>query len=301
MTASSFHYAAYGLAIQSGIALPFRPAGPTPSPDLTIRVGRLPRDLPVPTGGRAWSASPGVLRLDVDGVARYLVRNGREIVVEPAGGSPADLDTFLLGSVFGACLQQRGIVPLHAGAIETEAGAVVFAGGSGTGKSTLVAGLVDRGFLMLAEDVTGIVLDSCGRPVALEAFPAIRLWADAVDALAWNERARGPVRDGVEKYVVPVEAFRPGSLSVRAVFILANHNRSAIEVEPVPRGAAVRQLFHHIYRRRFLHAMGRGRDPFRVLAALAKHRPVAWLGRPSDSCPPAALADEVERRLRTKA
>lgn len=301
MTASSFHYAAYGLTVRSEIVLPFRPVPPVPSPDVTLRIGRVRPDLPAPTGGRAWRAAPGALRLDVDGVARYLARHGREIVVEPAGGDPAEVATFLLGSVFGACLQQRGIVTLHASAIETEAGAVLFAGGSGMGKSTLVAALVDRGFRMLADDVTGVVLDSDELPVALEAFPAIRLWADAVGVLSWEDRARSPVRAGLQKYVAPVQRFRPAPFLIRAVFTLDNHNRSAVEVKPVPRGAAFRELFHHIYRRQFLHGMGRSLDPFRALAALAKHRPVARLGRPSHSFPPAALADEVERRLRTGA
>ena len=43
----------------------------------------------------------------------------------------------LVGSVLVACLQQRGVLTQHAGAIETEAGAVLFLGHSGAGKSTL--------------------------------------------------------------------------------------------------------------------------------------------------------------------
>ena len=104
-----------------------------------------------------WESAPGLFLLEVDGVARYLVREGREIVVERAGNDDGAVTAFLLGSVLAACLQQRGILTLHASAMATDDGAVLFAGHSGVGKSTLMAALTERGYAMLSDDVTGIV------------------------------------------------------------------------------------------------------------------------------------------------
>ena len=61
---------------------------------------------------------------------------------DPAPGRDlyeSDVRVFLLGSCIGALLHQRGILVLHAGAIHTDKGAVLFTGPWGIGKSTLLA------------------------------------------------------------------------------------------------------------------------------------------------------------------
>ena len=90
----------------------------TPHP-VTIRLG----DVPNP--------SPGAVEIDPDcfatatqyflrihGIARYLVTNGREIVVSPdTGALPLDVRAYLLGTIFAVLCQQRGLLPLHASAV----------------------------------------------------------------------------------------------------------------------------------------------------------------------------------------
>ena len=289
---------AYGLRFRSEVPVPFRPAPPDGTPDVVIRIGSVPRTLNgLATPRLPWQAVPGAFLLEVDGVARYLARGGDEIVVEPTGGNETDVATFLLGSVLAACLQQRGIVTLHASAVETADGAVLFAGSSGAGKSTLAATLVDRGYRMLADDVTGVVIEG-GRPVALSAFPAVRLWADAVESLEWRGRAGARVRDDLEKYITPVERFRSLPLPVRAVFTLGSHNRDTIEFEAAPPGTAVDALLRYTYRKRFMRAMEHGLEHFGAVTALARGTPLFRVTRPMWPFLPAALADAIERHLR---
>ena len=299
ITAHGDCYTAYGLEFRSAIAVPFRPVTPTREPDVTVRIGPVPKTLnAIGHAGRRWQAVPGAYLLNMDGVARYLVLEGREIVVEPTGGDEADLRTFLLGSVLAACLQQRGILTLHASAVETEAGAVLFAGSSGAGKSTLLAALVDRGYRMLADDVTGIVLNAGGRPAALPAFPALRLWMDAVEALDWRAKIGARVRQELEKFEAPVERFRPSPLPVRAVFTLSSHNRNTIEIESVPAGAAFELLLRYTYRKRCVRAIGGQLEHFRIATALARRTPLSRVTRPDWPFRPGAVADAIEQRLR---
>ena len=298
MSTHASHYAVYGLCIRSEVALPFRAASPNGEPDVTIRFGPTPETLGASAERFAlWQSMPGAYLLVVEGVARYLVTGGREIVVDPTGDDAAAVSTFLLGSVLAACLQQRGIVTLHASAIETGGGAVLFAGVSGSGKSTLLAALVDRGYAMLADDITGVVLGAGGRPVALPAFPCVRLWADAVDGLAWRARTRGKVRDELEKHLTPVERFRTEPLTVGAVFTLASHNRDGFEIEPASRAVAFKELLRYTYRMKTLRGLGRQRDHFRTVGALARQVPLARVKRPAHPFRLDALTDEIEQRL----
>ena len=297
MTRAASDYAAYGLRIRSEFALPFSPASPDGEPDLLVRSGTTPEALAASrTGRRNWEAAPGLFLLKVDGVARYLVREGREIVVERAGDDDAAAIPFLLGSVLAACLQQRGVATLHASAMATDGGAVLFAGYSGLGKSTLLASLVDRGYTMVSDDVTGIVLDVEEHPVALPAFPALRLWGNAAKALRWEGRTQGRVREGIDKYLVPVERFREARLAVRMVFVLTRHNRDGIEMGTLPSADAFECLAKRTYRMRFAHALGRGREQFRALAALAARVPVVRVARPAIGL--SLSADRIEACLR---
>ena len=76
---------------------------------------------------------------------------------------------------------------------------MLFTGRPEIGKSSLLGAFVRRGYAMLADDVVGVVLDAAGRAVALPAFPSMKLWADTLQALAWQGQER--VRPELEKYI----------------------------------------------------------------------------------------------------
>ena len=313
-------YTAYGLRVRSALQLPFAllpdvpdgERGSTDEPDVTVRLGEAPATLPTPARagvrGVVWEAAPGAFVLNVDGVARYLVTGGCDVMVEPRGGDDRDVGHFLAGPVFVALLQQRGGVAFRASAVATEAGAVLFAGNSGVGKSALLASLVARGHAMLADAATAVVTDGSGRPEALPAFPRIHLWADALDALGWRGRAGETVRAGVEKYPVPAQRFHPAPAPVRAVYVLGAHNRSGIELAPILPGDAFKLLCLRTCRTPFPDAAGGGPRPgqpahFRIVSALARRTPVVHAWRPShslrvDAARLDALADRIADRLR---
>ena len=298
-------YTAYGLHVRSPIALPFgpRPGRPAGVPDVVVRFGPTPAALPAPARvrkkvGIQWEAAPGTFLMNVDGAARYLVSDGRDVLVELCGSSDSEIVGSLTGPVFAALLQQRGVVPFHASAIETRAGAVLFAGHSGSGKSSLLAALVERGYAMLADDVAGVVLDAAGRPEALAAFPVTRLWADAVHVLGWRGRTRGRVHEAVEKYLAPVERFCTSPRVVRAVFcVLASHDRDGIEVEPLRASAAFHRLWDLTYRRAFLGGLGQRPAHVCTVVTMAKRVPVVRVVRPAHPFLLDALTDRIEELL----
>ena len=264
-------YTAYGLRVRSALPLPFASLpgvpggehGSNDEPDVTVRLGEAPATLPAPARagvrGVVWEEdAPDAFVLNVDGVARYLVTGGCDVMVEPRGGDDRDVVHFLAGPVFVALLQQRGVVAFRASAVATEAGAVLFAGGSGVGKSALLAALVARGHAMLADVATAVAPGEGGGVQALPAFPRIHLWADALDGLGWRGQAGETVRAGVEKYPVPAQRFHAAPLPVRAVYVLGAHNRSGVELAPVPPGDAFELLCLRTCRTPFPDAGGRG-------------------------------------------
>ena len=184
MSSPAYAYRAYGLHVRSDVPLPFDPLpepasiGTSEPPDVTVRRGAVPETLPAgpghPIRSPLWQARPGAFLMH-EGTVRFLVTGGRDVLIDPLGSDADDVAAFFIGSPFTVLLQQRGLLTLHAAAVATEAGAVLLLGTSGSGKSSLAAALGERGYPLLADDVTGVVLDTGQRPVALPAFARQRL------------------------------------------------------------------------------------------------------------------------------
>lgn len=306
MTRSFRHYRAYGLHVHSPIDLPFAPLPGSPSgeADVTVSLGKTPAALPNPiTRNRrrkaacTWEAAKDTFLMNVPGVAGYLATGGRYVTVDPECDSDRKIGVFLAGRVLVSLLQQRGLTTFHASAIATETGAILFAGPSGIGKSSLLAALLDRGYLMLSDDVTGVTLDADGRPTVLPAFPCTRLPADTQDTVGWRERAQA--WEGIEKSMLPVESFRfhPTPLPLRAFYILTRNDRQDIGIERLPIAHTLTWLLKYTYRKRILYGMGQQRTHFRTLTA-SKDVPVSLVERPRHPFLLDMLADRIDADLR---
>jgi aryl sulfotransferase len=141
MALTCLAYTAYGLIWRMPLACPeLRPAPIGAVADVNVTYGELP-----PPQVEAISAGPlrqvttGEARFGLPGVARLLVRGGHEIIIERMAEADDEMvRLLLLGTGAALILHQRGLLPLHASAIVTQAGAVLFMGHSGVGKSTLL-------------------------------------------------------------------------------------------------------------------------------------------------------------------
>ena len=309
MTRSFRHYRAYGLHIHSQLDLPFAPllGSPSGEADVTVFLGKTPAALPNPItrkrrrGRKAactWEAAKDTFLMNVPGVAGYLATGGRSVTVDPECDSDRKIGVFLAGRILVALLQQRGLTTLHASALATETGAVLFAGPSGIGKSSLLAALLDRGYCMLSDDVTAGTLDAAKRITVLPAFPCTRLPADTLDIMGWRERAQA--WEGIEKSLLPVESFRfhPTPLPLRAFYILTRNDRLDVGIERLPISHAFRELLKYTYRKRILYGMGQQRTHFRTLTASKGCFPVSLVERPRHPFLLDMLADRVDADLR---
>ena len=288
-------YAAFGLRWRSSVTLPFATSrGPAGEPDVTVRPGETPARLPGAARGtpHVFEAVPGAALLHVADVARYFVTS-REIVIEPRGGCDEDVVTFLVGPVVAALLQMRGVLTLHAAAVEMDAGAVLLLGSSGVGKSALAAALVERGHALLADDVTGLAPAADG-VLALPAFPHMRLWADTLPAVDRRRR----VRPNLSQYWKPAARFAAAPRPVCAAFLLESHNRPDFDVEPAPSGRAFWTVWDHTYRKRLLDALGQRPTHYRIGMALARSVPFVRVRRPDHPFRLAELADRIEAHVR---
>ena len=221
--------------------------------------------------------------LDFPRVGRFLVRAGKEILIDPAPASDADeVRAYLLGTAFGMLCHQRGITPLHASAIDVADGCVAFVGASGAGKSTLVAALAQRGHEIISDDVCFLQLDGKGKVQARPGIERIRLWEDAMYALGYDGPGVEREMHGYNKYFIPVRSPRnPLKLRrLRRVYELHSAPDGAIEVTRLHGAAAVEVLMQNVYRLGLAERLGYKPRAFMVCAAAARDVPVFRLSRP---------------------
>lgn len=280
------HYSAYNLTIRSVFTLPELHASNADEEegeaDVRIGWGEIPAD--GFEGGRQIGRSLWVgrerLLLRVPGVARFLVSNGNEILVDPEPGSDDEsIRLFLLGSAFGALLFQRGYLVLHGNAVRIGDQCMVCVGRSGAGKSTLATGFMRRGFSVLADDV--VPVDAECR--ALPGFPRIKLWQDVADRLEIDTGGLPRIRPSMEKFNLPIDAGgMRESLPIRWVFVLGSGLDDEMRLEPIRGMDRFRPLRNHTYRVRYLEGMDLGAEHLRLCAKLAERIRLARLTRPGE-------------------
>ena len=222
------HYAAHAVGAQDGFA------------DFHVRVAR-------PHGVRRW-VQPQVL-FQFDGAP-------------PFNPLPADqafpmLEWGLNWCVSAHCHQY---LVLHAAVVERAGRALMLPAPPGSGKSTLCAGLVSRGWRLLSDELA-LIDPACGdlvplpRPVSLKnaSIDVIRSFAaDAVIGPTVHDTLKG----SVAHMKPPTESVRRAAETVRSRWIVVPHYRenATSRLEPLGRGRAFMKLVdsafnYHLYGR----------------------------------------------------
>ncbi|UIJ44705.1 hypothetical protein LZK98_16855 [Sphingomonas cannabina] len=243
-------------------------------PIVEIRLDKLPELLTgAPPAVHGLQAANGEALLTVTGNARYLIREGREIVVDPLpGAAERNVRLFLLGSALGILVYQRGLLPLHANAIVVEGGAVAFTGQSGAGKSTLAAHFQRAGYPVLCDDVCVVGFDDAGVPLAWPGLPRLKLWEDAAHAFGHDPAALDRAVEGLEKFHVPIGRTadaRP--VPLRRLYTLARAEDGEGRILPLRGSEAMAAVMENSYRGLYLPTLGATAAHFRQCAMLLRH------------------------------
>jgi hypothetical protein len=288
-------YSVFGLRVRSSLPLPeLFPARGRGEADVFIESGSIDE----PEGAPGLTVAANGLLLTVPEVGRFLISDGRSIRAQPIGGvDPRNVRLFLLGSAFGVLLHQRGLLPLHANAIELHGKAVAFMGASGAGKSTLAALFHDRGFRVLADDVCVVSFDASGNARACPGLPRLRLWRDALEmtgrAAEGLSRSYAGTSSQLDKFDVPISrtSMQHAGIPIAAIYLLDEGSDFAIS--RLTGIEAAEAIFENTYRGAFVAAASTHEDHWRSAVALVRSVPVFRVRRSMDVAKIDAEADSI--------
>ncbi len=295
-----FSYTAFGLQFFSQIELPeFLVAKPSNKNDVAIQIGEVPFSLESSSKGILFEANPNQFLLKIEHVAKYYIQNGNSITIQPMSGSiSSDIRVFLLGTCMGALLHQRHNLALHASAVATPRGAVLFTGSSGIGKSTLLTALLNRGNKMLTDDISAIFVNQEQVISIMPGFPRTKLWADAAKELQIDTRPLMRTRPQLEKYEYHVpKQFESTAQSVYRIYHLTVNNHDELAIKTISNMRIVQTLVINTYRPQFLDGLAMRATHFQLLSKVAKSIPVFRVSRPRSTYCLNALVDKLEHDI----
>ena len=311
-------YTVYGLNLRSDLQLPGMPSAAGASSDIAFTLEPFTRSISrAPAPGESWwyqsdwidesTGEPGLTidRSAIDGAFRIRYSDGIEFLVDadgrhirgcaPSEAGLADLVCYLTGPVLGFILRLRGVVALHASAIEVRGTAILLVGDACAGKSTTAAALAMRGFKVITEDVAALATDGDSFLVR-GGCAEIALRPDAAAAMCGSCDALPAFSETWDKRrldLLDLDAFSRGPVPLGAVYMLTNTKGipNAPCITPLPARTAMLELLANVYGNRLFHEELRLREldavhriaasvPVRVAATGAERR---FIGRFCDT------------------
>jgi len=281
---TEYSYTIFGLSFRSQLELPEFEITPAEKADISIRFGNTPDHLNnISSSGILYEAGTDAFLLKLPHIGNYLVINGNEIIIHPRPeASSEEIRLFLLGSVLGALLFQRGFLPIHGSSVKIDEKAVIIIGNSAAGKSTLAASLNQDGHSLISDDLSAISMNKSGHCVILPGIPFVKLWQDT-QSLLFPNGSFDRVRPQIKKFRVPVHN-RPGEneeIEINAIIRLATKNSPGYNIQEIKGAKKMNTLRDHVFRDQLIKGLGMPEYHFRMLSDLSNQISLFHLERPS--------------------
>lgn len=291
-------YQVHGLKLASTFALPelaSQTVDEIAEADAIIEAGKVPETIP-----HEWESDEGYLvgreeiLVSIKGVARYLVQDGRRIIIQREPQAASELvRVFLYGAGFSTLLQQRRLMPLHAGAVVLDERAIAFCGATGHGKSTLTAALVARGFVALSDDKI-VLRKSTEGLLASPSPPVLSLHPTAAQTTGQSHKNRvsDTKKFGKHCYLVP-DAFSHTPAALTHLFFVKWAGDGCSHIEPLSPFQGLSELRKNLNLGTLTGPLGFEEDFMRWTQDVIENVRLFVLRRPKDFNKLGAVLDQI--------
>lgn len=292
-------YRIYGLILESELACPgFATVSEAKkaNTDVFVKIGDVPDELEnAKASGFKFQANPD--HILTKGIrARMLVSKGSQVTIQPAEGTHEDvIRSLFMAWGLGALLHQRNIFPLHGSVISLGNACVAFCAPSGTGKSSLSALFVKRGYTLLDDNIAAIrCID--GEYMVYPGAPVIKFPRDVLEKSGDSFTSLGTFQPFMDKYAVVVrQDFPVNPQPLKKVYVLTRSGQPGFALTPLNGAARFDSLMKNTFCPQFLRGMNKFPQHFSTVRSLANQIPMVGVQLPDWPTPYADVADVLEQ------
>lgn len=289
-------YRVHGLILDSELVCPGFVTVPEAKPDVFVSMGSIPDELEnVKASGFKFQANPDHVLIKCLN-ANMLVSKGRYITIQPKEGTNEDIVRALfLAWGLGALLHQRNIFPLHGSVISLGNECVAFCAPSGTGRSSLCALFVKRGYTLLDDNIAAIRFVD-GAYMVYPGAPVIKFPLDVLKKSGDFFASFGTFQPFLDKYAVSVrQDFPVNPQPLKKVYVLTRSGQPWFALSPLSGASRFDSLMKNTFCPQFLRGMNKYSQHFRTVRSLANQIPMVGVQLPDWPTPYADVADVLEQ------
>lgn len=236
--------------------------------------------------------------MNAHNIGQFYAEYGNNIVINPHEGiDQKSIDLILNGSVFGAILHQKKILPLHGSSFNLNGKGITICGNSGLGKSSVTIAFCQNGGQFITDDITPLEISNDSVSIILT-NNSIKLWDDTLEKLHIKTEGLEKIRPSINKFYHFPEGQIPSEQKLHMIFILSKHNKDEFITNRLSGVEKYNALREQIYRKMYLKGMPETQKKyFRDLILLSNQIEVVAVTRPQ-TCSIYDTMHVIEKEIR---
>ena len=249
--------------------------------------------------GKVCQLEKGKMWFYLENMGLFYTENGNYIRIYRETERLTDLarNSYLTGTVMGLILFQRGIIPIHSGAVAKNGKVVCIVGYSGAGKSTTSVMLREKGCEFVSDDVSAITIEDKKVMVSL-AFPQQKLCKDAALRQGYHLEDLIYIDEFRDKYAIRLQdGFIKEALPLGAIVELEVAAGESVEVREIVGIEKMELLFRNIYRGLALNEIGMSGEMRRNILKIAEKVPMYQIKRPIEGYHTEEITEKILKLL----
>lgn len=223
---------------------------------VSLNIVKVPRSVEKPLyESDFWQINQREFAMQIEGIGRFYAGNGNEVEYAPEEDATSEsIELYLNGSVYGAILHQRNILPLHGSSFIWKDQGILLCGESGAGKSSLTAAFCLNDAEFLTDDVTPLEIHD-DTPEIIPLSDKIKLWDDSLQQLQQDHKSLNAIYPGQLKYYFPMMNGMQNKYPLHRVYIIDVVEEGPVKIDRIGGTDRFVSLRNEIYRWEYLTAM----------------------------------------------
>lgn len=295
-----YYYKIYGLTVKCTFEIPEAfSISEVSQPDVFVEMGRpAEKELEAARTGKICRLGERIAWFYLKEYGMFYVENGNHIIIWRETPKLTDLsrNSYLTGTTFGLLMFQRGILPIHSGAVALDGKCIVVVGDSGAGKSTNCVKLREKGCTFVTDDVSAVTIQE-GKVMVDPSFPQQKLCRDAALRQGYELEELIYIDEDRDKYAVRLkDGYEKEALPMSLFIELVVTDGEQLQIEEVTGLDKLSVLYRNIYRREVWQEMGANPQSEAILMKMVEQIPIYRICRPNKGMYTDRIADWIIKK-----